>query len=148
MEAIAKERISTTIQDQTLLPTYQDVLWYIQGIRDHHLEMYQIDLRDAFETPFTPEDSAIIMEDEANANVSALARAQDVLNCCRFDKKSSRDQVLREGVFARLEMLALQDMAIKIEQKRQLISQGMSPYDIIDYRFGPSVVNYLRSVFG
>lgn len=147
MEANAKERILTTLQDTNLLPSYQDVTWYLQGIRDHYLEMYQIDLRYAFETPFTPEDSATIMEDEANANLSALTRVRDVLDSCRFDKKHSRDQGLRDGVYARLEMLALQDMAIKIEQKNGLLEPGMSPYDIVDYRFGSSVVNYLRSIF-
>lgn len=147
LEANAKERILATLQDQTLLPTYEHVLLYIKGIRDHCIESYQIDLRDAFEAAFTPEDSAVIMGDEVNANVSALTRLQEVLDCCRFDKKPSRNQALREGVFSRLEMLALQDMAIKIGEKRQLIAQGVSPYDIIDYRFGPSVSNYLRSVF-
>ncbi len=148
MEANAKERILTTLQDTNLLPSYQDVTWYLQGIRDHYLEMYQIELRYAFETPFTPEDSATIMEDEANANLSALTRVRDVLASCRFDKKPSRDQGFREGVYSRLETLALQDMAIKIEQKRRLISQVMSPYDLIDYRFGPSVVRHLRSKIG
>lgn len=149
MSANAKESVCITLQDEGIIDTYEEAIAYTVGIWEHFYELYQIDIQGIFDTPFSREDSAIIIQDELNANSSALTRIQEeVLDCCKFGKKPGLHRNIRDGLYNQLQGLAVLSMAIKLEEERRLIDQRMSPYDIIGHRFGPSVVNYLRSIIG